>query len=378
MSSKKFFQMETNSPKIAIIVLNWNGWRNTVECLESLQRIDYPCYEIIVVDNGSTDNSVKMIKKWGEGDIPTNTKFVSFNHTSKPVRCIQYERELAEEGGDGREEEFHELPSHRKLTIICTRENLGFAGGCNVGMRYALKRGDFNYILILNNDTVVAPDFLIRMVGTGEMDDKLGIIGGRIYYYDNPQIIWYGGGKFSLWKASGYHEYYQKPDEQLEREINLKNLEKVVGATFITGCLMLIREELLQDLGLFREDYFLSAEDTDFCYRALKNHWKMSVNLQAKIWHKVGHGDKVGHAKEREASLFNTYYETRNRLFFASENIKKAEHRMIFILFFVSSRLIRILMWGISGKNKLIKGTVMGVGDFLRGKKGKGGECQKN
>ncbi|GAF92999.1 unnamed protein product, partial [marine sediment metagenome] len=81
---------------------------------------------------------------------------------------------------------------------------------------------------------------------------------------------------------------------------------------------------------------------------------------------------------EREASLINTYYETRNRLFFASENIKKAEHKIIFILFFVFSRSIRILMWGISGKKKLIKGTVMGVRDFMRGKRGKGGECQKN
>jgi len=370
--------MGINSPKVAIIVLSWNGWQDTVECLESLQKIDYPCYEIIVVNNGSTDDSMEMIKKWAEGSIPINTKFVSFNHTSKPVRCIQYERELAEEGGDRREKEFDKLPPNRKLTIICTRENLGFAGGNNVGIRYALKKGDFSYFLILNNDTVVAPDFLTRMVQTGETDEKLGIIGGKIYYYDNPQRIWYGGGKMDLRKALSYHKYYKKTEAELEREINLKNLEKVVGATFITGCLMLIRKELLQDLGLFREDYFLSAEDTDFCYRALKSHWRMSVNLEAKIWHKVGHGDKVGHGKEREASLTNTYYETRNRLFFASENIKKAEHKIIFISFFVFSRLIRILMWGISGKKKVIKGTVMGVRDFIRGKKGKGGECQKN
>lgn len=372
MSSKKLFQVETNPPKVAIIILNWNGWQDTVECLESLQKIDYPCYEIIIVDNGSTDDSVEMIKKWGEGGISINTKFVSFDHTSKPVRCIQYERELAEEGGDGRDKEFHKLPPNRKLTIIYTKENLGFAGGNNVGIRYALKKGDFNYLLILNNDTVVAPDFLTRMVETGETDKKLGITGGKIYYYDNPQRIWYGGGKLSSWKASSYHEYYGETDEKLEREINSKKLKKVVGATFITGCLMLIRKELLQDLGLFREDYFLSVEDTDFCYRALKNHWKMNVNLEAKIWH------RVAPTKGGEASSINAYYKTRNRLFFAFENIKEIERKIIFLLFFIFSNLAWILVWKISGKNKVIKGTVMGVRDFMKGKRGKGGECQKN
>jgi len=361
-----------NYSKVAIIVLNWNGWQDTIECLESLQKIDYSCYEIIVVDNGSTDDSVEMIKKWGEGAIPVNTKFVSSNRNLKPIRYVKYERELAEKGGDGREKEFHKLPPNRKLTIIFTRENLGFAGGNNVGIRYALKKGDFNYILILNNDTVVAADFLTKIVKIAETNKRLGIIGGRIYYYENPQIIWYGGGELSLWKALSYHKYYRKTDKELERDIDFKKLEKVVEATFITGCLMLIRKELLEDVGLFREDYFLSVEDTDFCYRAEKNHWKMKVNLEAKIWH------KVAHSKGREASLISTYYETRNRLFFASENIKGIEYKIIFVLFFIFSRIIRILMWGISGRNGLVKGTVIGVKDFVKRKRGKGVECQKN
>ncbi len=364
--------MGTNFPKVAIIILSWNGWQDTVECLESLQKIDYPCYEIIVVNNGSTDDSMEMIRKWAEGSMPIDTKFVSFNHTSKPVRCIQYERELAEEGGDRREKEFDKLPPNRKLTIICTRENLGFAGGNNVGIRYALRKGDFNYFLILNNDTVVAPDFLTRMVQTGETGEKLGIIGGRIYYYDNPQRIWYGGGRMDLRKALSYHEYYKKTEAELEREINLKRLEKVAEATFITGCLMLIRKELLEDVGLLREDYFLSVEDTDFCYRALKKHWQMRINLEAKIWH------RVAPSKGGEASSVNTYYKTRNRLFFAFENIEGIERKLVFLFFFIFSSLIRMSVWAISGRMQVVKGTVIGVRDFIRGRRGKVAECQKN
>jgi len=351
-------------PKVAVIVLSWNEWQDTIECLESLQKIDYPNYKMIVVDNGSTDGLVEKLKRWAKGEIPVNTRFVNFDASLKPVRYIEYDRKAAEAGGDGSEKELKGSPSHGKLIIIRIENNLGFAGGTNVGIKYVLKREDFGYVLLLNNDTAVASDFLTKMVEAGEEDVETGIVGGKIYYYYHPKRIWYGGGKLSLWRASGFGRLRGKTDRGLPNRDSDKEPKGVVGATFVTGCLMLIRKELLQNIGLLREDYFLCLEDTDFCYQALRQGWKMKVNLEAKIWHKVAVG------KGGETSSVHSYYITRNRLFFGFETVQGLGYKVAFGVFFFSTRPIRLLMWGISDKKQVAKGTLLGIMDFLRGKKG--------
>ena len=351
-------------PKVAVIIVSWNHWWDTAECLESLQKLNYPNYEVIMVDNGSTDGLVKRLKKWAEGGIPINTRFVNFDADLKPVRYIEYDRKTAEAGGDGREKELKGLPSHGKLIIIRIENNLGFAGGNNVGIKYVLKREHFIYVLLLNNDTTVSPDFLTRMIEVQQEDTQIGIVGGKIYYYHDPKRIWYGGGKLSLWRASSYHQRYGKIED--ESTDNSKDSKEVIEASFITGCLMLIRKELLQDIGLLRQDYFLCLEDTDFCYQALRQGWKMKVNLEAKIWHKVAVG------KGGETSLVNSYYITRNRLFFGFETVQGLRYKVAFGLFFFSTRPIRLLMWVISDKKPVAKGTILGIRDFLTGKKGQG------
>jgi len=351
-------------PKIAVIVLSWNGWQDTIECLESLQKIDYSNYEMIVVDNGSTDGLVEKLKRWAKREIPVNTRFVNFDASLKPVRYIEYDRKTAEAGGDQQEGSLNGLASSRKLIIIRSGKNLGFPGGNNVGIRYALEKEVFGYVLLLNNDTAVAPDFLTKMVEVAEEDEETGIVGGKIYYYHHPKKIWYGGGKLSLWRASGYNQQVGKTDGGLPRRNSDEEPKAVVEATFITGCLMLIRRKLLQSSRLFREDYFLSLEDSDFCYQALQEGWKLKVNLEAKIWH------KVAPTKGGEISLINSYYITRNRLFFGFETVQGLRYRIVFGLFFFLTRPIRLLMWGISDKKQVAKGALLGIRDFLTGKKG--------
>jgi len=115
---------------------------------------------------------------------------------------------------------------HGVMILIENKENLGFAGGCNRGIKWALKYGA-DYILLLNNDTVVATDFLDKMVETAEEDKKTGIVGSKIYYYDQPKKIWFGGGDFIKWRASGKHRFWQK-----------KRFSKIIGSSksdFITG-----------------------------------------------------------------------------------------------------------------------------------------------
>jgi len=351
-------------PKVGVIILSWNEWQDTIECLESLQKIDYPNYEMIVVDNGSTDGLVENLKRWAKGEIPVNTRFVNFDVSLKPVRYIEYDRKTAEAGGDQQERNLGGLASSRKLIIIQSGENLGFPGGNNVGIRYSLKKADFGYVLLLNDDTAVAPDFLTKMVEVAEKDEETGIVGGKIYYYQHPERIWYGGGKLSLWRASGYNQQVGKTDRALPPRQNDEQPKGVVGASFITGCLMLIRRKLLQSSRLFREDYFLYVEDTDFCYQALQEGWKLKVNLGARIWH------KGAPAEGREISLMSSYYMTRNRLFFGFETIQGLRYRMVFGLFFFITRPVRLLMWGISNKKQVAKGTWLGIMDFLKGKKG--------
>ncbi len=355
----------TDLPKVAVIIVGWNHWWDTAECLESLQKLDYPNYEVIMVDNGSTDGLVEKLKRWAKGEIPVNTRFVKFDANLKPVRYIEYDRKTAEAGGDGREKELKGSSSHGKLIIIRIENNLGFAGGTNVGIKYVLEKEDFRYVLLLNNDTIASPDFLTRMIEVQEEDKEIGIVGGKIYYYHDPKRIWYGGGKLSLWKAFSYHQRYGKVEDGSAKD-NSKDSKGVIGATFITGCLMLIRKELLQNIGLLREDYFLCLEDTDFCYQTLKRGWKMKINLEAKIWHKVAAG------KGGESSLVNSYYITRNRLFFGFETLQGLRYRIVFGLFFFFTRPVRLLMWGISDKKQVAKGTLLGIRDFLTGKKGRG------
>jgi hypothetical protein len=355
---------EGSFPKVAVIVLSWNGWQDTIECLESLQKIDYSNYEMMVIDNGSTDGLVEKLKRWAKGEIPVNTRFVNFDARSKPIRYIEYDRKTAEAGGDQQEGSLNGLASSQKLIIIRSGENLGFPGGNNVGIRYVLEKEDFRYVLLLNNDTAVAPDFLTKMVEAAEGDEETGIVGGKIYYYHHPEKIWYGGGKLSLWRASGFNQQMGKTDRELPHRHSDGESKGVIEATFITGCLMLIRKELLRNIGLLREDYFLSLEDTDFCYQALRQGWKMKVNLEAKIWH------KVAPTKGGEISLINSYYITRNRLFFGFETVQGLRYRIVFELFFFFTRPIRLLMWGISDKKQVAKGTLLGIMDFLTGKKG--------
>ena len=116
------------NPKVSIIILNWNGWKDTIECLESLYQISYPNYDVLVVDNGSEDESIEKIKEYAEGKAKVESKFFEYNPENKPIKIIEYTREDAEAGG-GKEKEIMDLPSNRKLIIIKNEKNYGFAGG---------------------------------------------------------------------------------------------------------------------------------------------------------------------------------------------------------------------------------------------------------
>lgn len=297
-------------PRVIVIILQWNNYNDSIECLNTLSKVNYPNFTVIVVDNGSINDAVTRIK-------------TQFPH----------------------------------IQIIETGENLGFEGGNNIGIQYALEQGA-DYVLLLNNDTVVDSNFLAELVRTAESDQQIGIVAPKIYFFDAPDIIQYAGGKLSLWRGNGYSLREGEKDP---------GLRGTIEATFITGCAMLIRRKVIEQVGLLDENYFLVVQDVDYSYRALQAGWKLAVCLDAKIWH------KVSRATGQDSPL-NRYYFTRNRLYFVFRKTKGFWHKAAFALFFPTSRLVNFVLWSLTGKRHRIKPTIRGIVDFLRGRMGKSWE----
>lgn len=177
-------------PRVSIIIINWNGWKDTIECLESVYQIDYPNFDVIVVDNNSLDDSLEKIKEYSSGKLLVESDFFCYKAENKPLHIAEY-----------MEDETLSNIKGPDLIIIKNKGNLGFPGGNNIGINFALKHYAPNYLLLLNNDTVVHPGFLTELILEGEYNKDVGILGPKIYYYDNPDVIWSAGCKIS-WKLA--------------------------------------------------------------------------------------------------------------------------------------------------------------------------------
>jgi hypothetical protein len=217
-------------PKVAIIVLNWNSYEDTKECLESLANITYPNYEVIVIDNASSDSSIDRLEK--------------------------------------------EFSQH---IFIRNNENLGFAAGYNVGIRHALNSGD-DYILILNNDMVVEERFLEPAVEIAEQNKQVGIVGGKIYYYDDPKRISVVWGKYR-WFRWGVLPHGKN-------QIDKGQFDYPREVQFVTGAMMLVKQEVFKLVGLLPEAYFFWNEEWDFSYHVGKKGYKLYYVPRFIAWHK--------------------------------------------------------------------------------------------
>ncbi len=341
--------------KVYIILLNYNGWADTIECLESILRNDYPHYQIIVVDNNSQDNSIEYIKAWTEGklDIWVNPSHplrkLSFPSAPKPIPHVYYDREEAEKGGNQKFETIlekdipEEITTKYPLVFIQTGKNLGFAGGNNVGIRYALARNDFDNILLLNNDTVIEKNAISELIKAKKQYCDNAIYGGRIYYYSDIDKIWYDGGRFNEWLGRSTHINIGK------KNIPLKPIHKV---NFITFCLVLIPNKIIKEIGLLDESYFMYVEDLDYSYKVCKKGYKLYHVSSSKIWHKVGASSKG------ELSEFSAYWMMRNRVKFILQNLELIKKLSAFT-FLIFSRIIRYPIW--LNKKKLVLAQIKGL-----------------
>ena len=242
---------------VAIIILNWNAWRDTIACVESCLQLDYPDAHILLVDNGSTDGSENTLR--------------------------------------------NRFP---ELEFIQTGSNLGYAGGNNVGIRRALEK-PFDFVWLLNNDTVVDPECLAKMVEIAETDPRVGMVGSKIYYHHAPKTIWYAGGTVDL-EGGGLTRHVGQDEEDADPFNQLRETE------YITGCSLLARKEMIETVGLLEEAYFLYFEDADWSLRASRQGWKLLYQPAARLWH------KEGARNQKTYSPHFIYYFLRNRFFFVT------------------------------------------------------------
>ena len=282
-----------NAPKVFIIVLNWNGFKHTLECLAFLKALTYDHYEIVVVDNASTDDSEERIRE-----------------------------------------------AYPKLTLIQSGANLGFAGGNNVGIEHALLQ-DADFVWLLNNDTVVEPDALGQLIAKAQSDPDIGMCGSTLIYYHNRDVVQaYGGGTYNKWlgltKRLGHGAPRAEPVSAAEVERKLD---------YIEASSLLVSRAFLDRVGLMEEIYFLYYEEIDWVTRA-RGRFKLGYAKDSIVYHKEGSSTGASDYAASPKSWTSDYYSIRNRLLVTRRFFPLALPTVYLSLFVVVVNRVRRRQWG--------------------------------
>lgn len=288
------------APLVAVIVLNWNNWPVTVECLESLRRVTYTNCRVLIVDNGSNDDSEKVLRS--------------------------------------------RFPD---LELIQTGANLGYAGGNNAGMRRALELGA-DYLCLLNNDVVVEPDFLEPLVVAMEADPRLGIVGGLQCRYDDRRIIQTSGAYFNFYTASVHNANVN--------EVDKGQCSQAKSTDFICGACLLARAQMARAIGLFDERFFLVAEDADWCLRGRRAGWGVEYVPGSKIYHKE-------RATRDSQPHMNWYYTLRNLIWLVRRHGSWTQFLVFLALYFAYFCPKVIVGRVVKGEAHLVKDVLRGIRD---------------
>jgi GT2 family glycosyltransferase len=293
------------SPKVFIIILNWNGWEDTIECLESLYANSYPNYAVVIVDNDSQDDSLARIGAYARGEVAVESASLPYNCRNEPLHVTNYTRREAEDipvitrskklAGKGRNK-----ASNESLVIIQNEQNFGYPEGNNIGMRYALK-ASADYVLLLNNDTVVDKYFLTELVRAANEDASIGVIGPKIYSYEVPDVIHSTGTRINFWTGRTRSFNRGKRDDQIE----YLTLDKLLPADYVSGACFLVKRKVIEEVGKLDPTYFLYGEEFDWCMRISRAGYRIVCDLDSKVWHKKT-------ASTSKVRRFTEYYPHRN------------------------------------------------------------------
>ena len=289
-------------PKAACIILNWNGWRDTIECLESIFHLTGCHLRVIVCDNASSDGSVEKIKQWARGELAAESANRELSGlisppVPKPIPYLELSREQAEAGSP---------TSDVNLVLIQNGANLGFAGGNNVGLRYGLADVNCQFFWLLNNDTVVKADALSALLRYIQQRPEVGLCGSLNLSYHEPSVVQAQGGKtYRRWTAR----------VRVPPRLTIDHLDsRPEHMDYVNGAAMLASRQFLDKIGLMDESYFLYFEELDWAMRAA-GKFKLDYARESVIYHKDG--ASIGSNTDRtKRSLLSDKYLSRNRVLF--------------------------------------------------------------
>lgn len=254
--------------------MNWNGEEDTIECLDSLKSLDYPDFDVYLVDNSSESESINGIIHYLNGE-----SYYSYDLVEKDD-LLSYNRK-----------------EDSNLVFILNDENAGFAGGNNIALNYIGENVSSGYVMLLNNDTVVTDDLLNGLVDKFNESDDTGFVGAVHYYYDSPDMIQtVGGGNIDLVHGECMAVRFIGSQDEFD---------------FLTGSCVFMSCEVLREVGVMDEEYFMYWEDVDWSTRARNQGYKLRISDIGCIYHKEG---------ASIPSLSRIYYHTRNRILYMSQN----------------------------------------------------------
>lgn len=295
----------TSTGRVGVVLVNYNGGGFLPECLQTLCASDYSEMQIVLVDNGSTDGSLEWVRQ----HFPL-------------------------------------------VTVLALGTNLGFTGGCNAGIAWCLEK-KCDYVLLLNNDTAVAPDFLSRLMEHAGPDRLLA---PKIYFYDNPTLINNHLGTYDFRRGIHRDWYYGKTDSEASR--------RVQEVSMANGCALLLPIGTVAKIGLFDDAFFLYAEDIDYIVRAVSAGFKVFFVPEAVVYHRES-ASSGGYG-----SPLTIYYTTRNRLHLMHKHQKNRLILGFFLVYFSVTRLLVAARYVARGQKAQLRALVFGIADFCLGRLG--------
>ena len=329
----KFRCGKLENPLVSIIILNWKGWEDTLSCLESVYQIDYPNYNVIVVNNGS-EESVKHIEEHFSGKIE-ESDFIYYKNRDITTEILFKSMQKVET------EKYINL--NKELILIKNKNNCGFAEGNNIGVEYALRKFKPDYILLLNNDTLVDINFLNELVKVGESDKNIGSVQSLLLKSDQISIDSLGQ-KMLIWGAKDITDNFEN------------HLQEKIEIFGVCAASALYRTDLIKEIGLFDKDFFVLLEDVDLSWRIRLKGMKSILASKSIVYHKRGISKTISLKeivnifihKTRQELVFKWYHESKNwqiifiryypmRMIFISMIKCPKNFFLTFILFFYSS-----------------------------------------
>lgn len=298
-------------PSVHVVTLNWNGLADTLECLASLREQDYPALKVHVVDNDSANDEAATIAR-----------------------------------------------QHPEVNVLRQDRNLGFCEGNNVGIRRALEEGA-DYVLVLNNDTLVPPDLISKLIEDSAPLEKVGAVSPVILYHPNRETVWFAGAVWDGLTAGFRHLLAGRPRSELKEQ-------RPFQSAYACGCCMLVHSSVLRQIGLMDERYFAYYDEADWCSRMKKAGLECYVVPRASLYHKVS-GSTPG--------VISTYLMARNRLLWMKDHLTLRERLKSY------PYLLKETLWNFCNLGGLVrrkhslstaqsKAMLIASSDFLRGKFG--------